>query len=91
MLKLFHSGELIGTITDELADGLAVIGQIQLTPAAQRFRKVFEFFADEERGDNEDPPFPDELLYSWYIELVSGEREEISIPNIYPDGLICWR
>ncbi len=91
MLKLFHGDELIGTITEELSDGLAMTGHIELTAAAERFKEVFEFFADEEKSDSEEPPFSDAVLYNWSIQLESGKAEEISIPNIYPDGLICWR
>lgn len=86
MLKLFHGSDLVGVITDEVPDGLAMTGQIELTPAAAKYKKVFEFFADEEKSDNEDPPFPNDLLYSWSIQFESGKVEEISIPNIYPDG-----
>jgi hypothetical protein len=91
MLRLFHGDDLIGTITEELSDGLAMTGQIELTAAAERFKEVFEFFADEEKSDSEEPPFSDDVLYNWSIQLESGATEEISIPNIYPDGLICWR
>lgn len=91
MLKLFHGDELIGTLTEGLSDGLAMTGQIELTEAAERFKEVFEFFADEEKSDSEEPPFSDDVLHNWCLQLESGKTEEISIPNIFPDGLICWR
>jgi len=91
MLKLFHHRDLIGVITEEMPDGLAMVGQIALTPEAAKFKEVFDFFADDEKSDNVEPPFSDDILHNWSIELDSGKIEEISIPNIYPDGLICWR
>ncbi|MBS1956924.1 MAG: hypothetical protein JST89_22235 [Cyanobacteria bacterium SZAS-4] len=91
MLKLFHGSELIGIITDEMLDGLAMVGKIALMPEAVKYKEVFDFFADEEKSDNEEPPFSDDILYNWSIQSDSGKVEKISIPNIYPDGLICWR
>jgi hypothetical protein len=91
MLKLFHGNKLIGIIRNEVPDDFAFVGDIELTPEADEYKDVFAFFADEERGSTEEPPFEEKWYEDWRIEDQNGKQEEIFIPSIYPDGMICWR
>lgn len=91
MLKLFHGDDLIGTITNETPDELAMVGDIQLTAKAAQFKEVFAFFNDAEKRMTEDPPFADHLLENWSVEDADGKRSWIAAPAINEKNEIWWR
>lgn len=92
MLKLYHEHELVGLIRNPGPDNLSwMVGTIELSPTAKKYRELFAFFCDKERLGHAKPPFPSELLESWNIEIESGKRMPIDIPGVYTDGEIFWR
>lgn len=91
MLKLFHRQKLIGFITNEMPGNAQMVGDIELTPAAESNRDVFAFFAHDELDTEEVSPFSGNLVEGWLLEDEGGKRREIDIPIVYPDGVICWR
>lgn len=88
-LKLFHKDTLIGTITNPSLDGLEMLGDIELTQAADEFKPIFDFFLIEENLELE-PPFPEEKLWNWFVVDEAGSREEIGLPYIEGKD-ISWR
>ena len=92
MMKLYHDRELIGLIRNPGPDNLSwMMGTIELSPTAKKYKEFFAFFADEDRLGNEKPPFPPELLKDWNIEVENGKRQPIAIPDVYENGEIFWR
>jgi len=91
MLRLFHKDELIGLIENPIPDELATVGDIKLTQAAESLHDVLEFFNDDQKRWQDDPPFPAELLEHWFIEDETGNRTEIDVPIINDKGEIWWR
>jgi hypothetical protein len=89
-IKLYHRAVLIGTITNVLANNHELLGAIDLLPAADAFRPVFAWIISNEKTSIE-PPFSEELLWNWYVELDSGLRTEILLPCIYAERLVVWR
>ena len=88
--KLLHRNQLIGVITNPGFDGLELEGDVQLTPAAERYKKMFawfeteaaQFFQDPANFDKE-PPFSDRDLEGWEIEDDKGERDWIGLPGFW--------
>ena len=87
--KLFHKNTLIGTITNSSVDGLEMLGDIELTKEADEFKPIFDFFLVEENLEQE-PPFPVEKLWNWFVVDQAGNREEIGLPHIEGKD-ISWR
>lgn len=94
--KLFHREEVVGTITNiEVMDMFNWTGDIELTPAAAAFSEMFAYYDDEKARDPESPnddelPFPEELLDHWFIEDENGKRS-ISWPVIRNGNEVYWR
>ncbi|MBI5171987.1 MAG: hypothetical protein HY986_03815 [Candidatus Melainabacteria bacterium] len=57
MLRLHYRDTLIGTIKNEMPDALAMVGEIDFTPAAAEFKQVFAFFNDPHNRLYKEPPF----------------------------------
>lgn len=72
-LKLFRGEELIGTITNTELDWPLHEGKIELSPAVDVYRPLWEFWTIE--GNRAfDPPFeiPDDIDENWFIESPAG-------------------
>ncbi len=80
-MKLFHRKTLIGLIKNVGPDEMGLAGNIELLPAAESFKPLFDFLIDEERN-HEEPPFSNELLEGWSIEDDNGVEREIFVPAI---------
>lgn len=91
MLKLFHDKDLIGTITNEMPDDFAFVGEVSLTEQGTKYKDVFEFFSDQDKRMYVDPPFSDSQLENWFIENEQGDRTEISTPAVNDKNEIWWR
>lgn len=91
MLKLFHDRDLIGTITNEVPDDFAFVGDIVLTEQGVKYKNIFEFFADQDKRMYVEPPFSDSQLENWFVENEQGERTEISTPAVNDKNEIWWR
>ncbi len=91
-LRLFRGSELVGTITNLDSDFPWMGGLIQLTPAADPYRHIWEFWTTECNREN-DPPFdiPEDIDENWFIEDGEGERTQIEFPAIHSDGSAWWR
>jgi hypothetical protein len=91
MLKLFHDKDLIGTITNEMPDDFAFVGEVSLTEQGTKYKEIFEFFSDQDKRMYVDPPFSDSQLENWFVENEYGERTEISTPAVNDKNEIWWR
>lgn len=91
MLKLFHDKDLIGTITNEVPDDFASVGDITLTDKGTEYKDIFEFFSDQDKRMYVEPPFSNSQLENWFVENEQGERTEISTPAINDKNEIWWR
>lgn len=80
-MKLFHRSKLIGEIKNVEYSDMWFAGNIELLPAAEPFKPLFDFLIDEERN-HEDPPFNEETLEGWSIEDDQGENHSIFAPAI---------
>jgi len=90
MLKLYHKFELIGFINNPAPDGLGMVGEIQLTEAAERYREAFAFMTDDEKR-SANPPFDEDVFENWFIEDENGVRQATIFPAVHDDGEIYWR
>lgn len=90
-MKLLHRSKLIGEIKNVEANDMWFVGDLNLLPAAEPFKPLFDFLIDEERNDQE-PPFPEEILDGWSIEDEEGVDHPIFAPAIDNDyTTIEWR
>lgn len=80
-MKLLHRGTPIGIVTNKQPDEMGCCGHIQLLPAAEPFKPMFDFLIDEERN-HENPPYNEEWLEGWSMEDDDGKIQEIFIPCI---------
>ena len=93
-LKLYHRATLIGLVKEAGANGFEMQGCIELTSDAEKYKALFKYWTDPKLRLDVDPPFPEEMLHSWFIETEAGERKEIGLPGIYEDEGstdIIWR
>lgn len=91
-LKLLRGSELVGTITNLDSDWPWMGGQIQLTPSAEPYKHIWEFWTIE--GNREkDPPFeiPEDIDQNWFIEDEHGKKIQIEFPAVHNDGTAWWR
>lgn len=91
MLKLFHDKDLIGTITNEMPDDFAFVGEVSLTEQGTKYKDIFEFFSDQDKRMYVEPPFSNSQLENWFVENEQGERTEISTPAVNNKNEIWWR
>jgi hypothetical protein len=91
MLRLFHDKDLIGTITNEVPDDFAFVGNVELTDRGAGYKDIFEFFSKQDKRMYVDPPFSEGQLENWFVENKHGERTEISTPAINSNNEIWWR
>lgn len=94
MMKLYHGSTLIGLVKDACPNGFEMHGIIELTSEAEKFKELFEYWTDENQPEDVDPPFPEEMLFNWFIETEAGERKEIGLPGIFDEEGrkdIMWR
>jgi len=90
-MKLLHRSKPIGLIKNVDSDGLGFVANIELLPAAEPFKLLFDFLIDEERN-SEEPPFSEEMLEGWSIEDENGVVHTIFAPAIDNDyTTIEWR
>lgn len=80
-MKLFHRKVLIGLIKNVGPNELGLAGNIELLPAAEPFKPMFDFMIDEDRN-HEEPPFAEDLLEGWSIEDEKGQATPIFVPAI---------
>lgn len=95
--NLYHRDVLIGIISNiAVMDIYNWMGYIELTPAAQAFSDMFEYFGSEEQEretetpDEDKLPFDESLLDNWSIEDENGRRE-ISFPVVFNGNEVYWR
>jgi hypothetical protein len=91
--QLFCDGRLIGQITN--VQGLDFPSRVgNFIPAAidDDVRQVIGWFvAICDADELVDPPFPDHLLWNWWLEYPGGERKQIDVPIIdLVNGTIEW-
>lgn len=91
VLKLFHNKDLIGTISNEMPDDFAFIGNIELTDKGAGYKDIFEFFSDQDKRMYLEPPFSASQLESWFVENDKGERTKIGAPAVNDKNEIWWR
>ena len=82
-MKPFHGETLIGTITDSGPDGMGLCGFIELSSNADEYGELFAYFDDQKRDHTKEPPFPEEMLWNWFVEKDDGAREEIGLPGVH--------
>ncbi|MBX9721063.1 MAG: hypothetical protein K2X81_06700 [Candidatus Obscuribacterales bacterium] len=90
-LKLFRRDKLIGEISNRYSDFPWQCGHIELTKAADPYRKIWEFWTTE--GNREiEPPFeiPENIEEDWFIEDDKGNRTRIEFPAVHSDGEVSW-
>ncbi len=80
-MKLLHRSTPIGIVTDKQPDGMGYCADIQLLPAAEQCKPMFDFLIDEERN-HEEPPFSEEWLHGWEMEDNEGKKQDIFTPCI---------
>lgn len=80
-MKLLHQSKPIGMIKNIDPDGMGFVADIELLPAAEPFKPLFDFLIDEQRNSQE-PPFSEELLEGWSIEDENGVVRAIFAPAI---------
>ena len=93
VLKLFRYDVFMGTITDLDSDWPWMMGQIELTPAAETYKPLWYFWTSEDNFGKE-PPFeiPEDYDKGWAIVNEDGLREELDfLPAVHEDGEIGWR
>ncbi len=94
MMKLFHNSELIGNIEFLGLNYPDMLGKITLTPEGEKFKEFFAFFCDEEREENQEPPFPASLIIEgWEVEDHEGILRKINGKPAILDNFttIYWR
>lgn len=91
MLKLYYRDTLTGTIKNERPDELAMVREIDFTPAAAHYKHLFAFFNDPHKRMYQSPPFSEELIENWFVEDASGSRTEIFTPALSEINEIWWR
>ncbi len=90
-MKLLHRAKPIGIITNVVPEDTGFAGDLELLPAAEPFKPLFDFLVDEERI-NEEPPFSEQILDGWSIEDDQGTNRPIWAPAIHDSyRLILWR
>lgn len=94
--SLYHRDRLVGHVTNITPEDMFQwSGYIELTPTANDYQVMFDYFNDESRErepeeQDEDPlPFDEAMLDAWYIEDEDGRRE-ISFP-VVSEGEVFWR
>lgn len=66
MLELYYRDTLTGTIKNERPDELAMVREIDFTPAAAHYKHLFAFFNDPHARMYQSPPFSEELIENWF-------------------------
>jgi hypothetical protein len=82
----------LGVVKDAALEGLWITGEFEAFESAEVFRDFFMFIVDEE-SEQQDMPF-DEAWFdeeNWYVIDELGEKRGMSVPGVYPDGMITWR
>lgn len=90
-MKLLHRNKVLGIIKNVFPEEMGLAGDIELSPAAEPYKPLFDFLVDEERN-HEDPPFSEELLDGWSIEDDDGTEKPIWVPALTNNyKIIMWR
>lgn len=91
-MKLYHNNELMGTIENVGMEGLWMLGELTLNPAADKYKEMLDFLVDEERN-HQNPPYPMEDLEGWSIEYEEGMMRDVLGPPAVHDNYtnIAWR
>ncbi len=85
-MKLMHKSELIGTIENAYREGKSMVGDLELTKAADKYLEMFEYFAGK-IDPYQTPPFPESDLWGWTIEYGDGNiLEVIGCPAVRNNG-----
>lgn len=92
MMKLMHKSKLIGTIENAYREGMSMVGDLELTEAANSYLELFAFLVGKETVHLE-PPYPESDLWGWTIEFGDGNiREVVGCPAVRNNGTyIEWR
>lgn len=91
MIELYYRDTLIGTIKNQVPDELAMVGEIDFTPAAADYNHVFDLVNDPQKRIYESPHLSEELIENWFIEDAFGNRAEILTPAVNEKNEIWWR
>jgi hypothetical protein len=75
-LRLASLAHTVSTKLGHQPDGMGCCADIQLLPAAEQYKPIFEFLIDEE------PPFSEEWLNGWEMEDNGGKKQDIFTPCI---------
>lgn len=92
MMKLIHKSQLIGTIQNPIREGMSMVGDLELTEAADRYLEMFAFFTGP-KDPYQTPPFLESDIWGWTIEYGDGNiREVVGCPAVRNNGTyIEWR
>ncbi len=77
-MKLLFKGEEMGVITGRRRDEMGFCGSIQLLPAAEKYKPLFDWLINQE----DSPPFDEEFFENWDVEDDDGVRHDIVCPCI---------
>lgn len=89
--QLFHGQTLIGTITYVGLDWPWLLGDIELTEAAQAYKPIFDHFMDEDEN-KADLEFDEEwFLENWYRVDEKGRRWDVWPVIDFAAKDISWR
>ena len=95
-LKVFWRDRLVGTVANAAYSDFPWIGaDFVALPMEPRIREALEWIDRESRIEDsayQDPPFAEELLDDWSIEMPDGEIVGISFPVVdFETGKVEWR
>jgi len=89
-LELWRGDTLIGVITNLDSDWPWMIGDIDLTPAAEEYKKIWHFF--ETQDESEEPDWDlDEIDTDWHVRFPDGDRQDVFLPMVDSQNEIWWR
>ncbi|MCM3030926.1 MULTISPECIES: hypothetical protein [unclassified Niallia] len=91
-MKLYYKEEYLGDIHDANREGAWVYGTFKPAANIEKIKTILETFTKEDHEfavDQFNAEWLDES--NWFIADEQGDKKEIEIPAVYPDGEINWR